>query len=277
MRLLVPTDGSAASRRAIVRAEALGRALGAEVRLFPVLGPGTAAAICRRAEAEGADLVVVAGTPRWGGRLRLLGDVAEEVACRAPCSVLVEPPEAPAGRRPPPGRVVAGRLAGTARGPARIGSVLVAVDFSAASREALSAALRIAEAVGGRVDLLHALGPEPEAGRRGGASRPRLREAMERLGDAAAAARRRGIPAEAYLRRGAPARTIARFASEGCYDLLVLGAGGGSGAPDASLGGVAQELLARPPCPVMVVRETSRRRQLPARPGRSRTLPAARR
>lgn len=253
MIFLVPTDGSVASRRAVARGEFLARASGAELRIFPVVGPAVAAAVRRRAEAEGADLIVVAQQAQWGGRLRLLGSVADEIAHQAPCSVLVERGGKPGADDTRP----------LAPGGPEIRSILVGLDFSDASRDALALAARLGGPLGAQLYLLHVL-PPVRPGAAAAAPTPGagtgLDEALARLEDCTARCRSSRIRVEPHLRRGTAARVIARVAGELASDLVVLGARGRTGKPDALLGRVAGDLLWRAPCPVLLVRDPSRAR-----------------
>lgn len=88
------------------------------------------AAIVKRAEAFGADLVVVGSHGRTGLARLVLGSVAEKVVRHAPCAVLV-----------------------ARKGPAS-GPVLTATDFSDASKPGMRAAAAEAARTG---SLLHAL------------------------------------------------------------------------------------------------------------------------
>lgn len=66
-----------------------------------------------------------------------------------------------------------------------------------------------------------------------------------------------------HIVRGHPARVLLETAADA--DLLVVG-GGGDGSPGSSLSPLCQDLIARAPCPVVVVRDTVQQRQSPAAP-----------
>lgn len=56
------------------------------------------------------------------------------------------------------------------------------------------------------------------------------------------------------VRTGTPAEEIVREATEGNYDLIVLGTHGRRGMSHALLGSVAEQVVRRAPCPVLSVR-----------------------
>ncbi len=138
-------------------------------------------------------------------------------------------------------------------------SVLVAVDFSEASRNALNYGRNLARAFGGRLHVVHVAdvistsaaqfypeGPgEPEAkATELATTQLRTYLAAENAGDA-----RIGV-------RVAPdaAEAIIDYAEEIHADLLVLGTHGRTGVSRIIMGSVAEHVVRRAPCPVLVVR-----------------------
>jgi nucleotide-binding universal stress UspA family protein len=180
--------------------------------------------IVTRAEAMGADLVVVGGTGKESrtGVRRLLGGVAEAVVRSCRRSVLVA--------RPAPG---------THR-------VLCAVDFSPTSWAAARAALALHLTAGDELHIVHALAPGEHAA-----------EATQRLAGVAAELGH-GIT---KLVTGAPDVAIAALAADERADLVVIGMtgrGSGSGLRGLLLGSVADAVARNAPCSVLVVRESTR-------------------
>jgi nucleotide-binding universal stress UspA family protein len=88
-RILVPTDPSAASRRAFPLAALLAHPFGAEVLAMPQAGHDWRS-IVRVAESEQADLVVMSTGDHDSPRGRILGSSAERVVRHAPCPVVVD-------------------------------------------------------------------------------------------------------------------------------------------------------------------------------------------
>ena len=148
--------------------------------------------------------------------------------------------------------------------------VLVAIDFSKLSHEALSYAVDLAAQVGARVHVLYVVEPVEFTGVDvfGGAPiatqaivDEHLRQAkreMERL--------RRGklakVPgAKASVELGRPAERIVALGGSGRANLVVLGTHGRSGLAHLVMGSVAERVVRHARCPVLVV---------PSRPGRGR-------
>jgi nucleotide-binding universal stress UspA family protein len=141
--------------------------------------------------------------------------------------------------------------------------ILVAVDFSEASRLAFDDAAELAQRFGAELDVLHVwevptfLPPDVPVvvGGAGTSLAEAVREAAEQALDAFVAdARERGIAVHAArLEMGLPASTIIDQATG--YDLLVLGTHGRSGLPRFVLGSVAERVVRHAPCPVLTVRE----------------------
>lgn len=141
-------------------------------------------------------------------------------------------------------------------------NILVPVDFSAHSERALDYACSMAEKLGSKLHLVHAIG----AG---------LPELSAVLTDSMVATLREGSMAE--LAKIATARApLASFgklmvepgdardgilaAAKSCAaDLIILGSHGRRGIRRLVLGSVAEDIVRRAPCPVLVVRlgETS--------------------
>ncbi len=142
--------------------------------------------------------------------------------------------------------------------------LLVAVDFSELSEQAITYAVGLAQAQRNRVDLLHvAMHSLPAHAQRHAPTavldQIRRDEEVSALRELAAL-QARHIPAphrgQLLLLRGPPAETICSVASRG-YEMVVLSTRGGAGLAHILLGSVAERVVRRAPIPVLVVRPRS--------------------
>ena len=138
--------------------------------------------------------------------------------------------------------------------------ILVGVDFSEASQQALDWAIELAARLGATVELLHvyqipsfafpeSIVPAP----------PETLEAMvdegrRRLEEWAGRVRRAGVAATLEILPGSPYVELVARASEGGFDLVVVGTHGRSGLRHALLGSVAEKVVRRSSVPVLSVR-----------------------
>jgi nucleotide-binding universal stress UspA family protein len=193
--------------------------------------------IVRIAERTHASLIVVGANPNEGVR-RVIGHVAEPVVRYAHTSVLV------------------------ARDVAPTGKILVATDFTEGSRPALSAASALAR--GAEVTLLHVVKPPSSALASalmplGVTWTPPAKSAMDQLralGDATLAnlAKEYGLTAWQQL-EGEPADVILERAEALGVDTIVTGSRGRRGLARLVLGSVAEDVVRRARCNVLVARE----------------------
>ena len=203
--------------------------------------------------AIGAELLVVGSRGHGGFSALVLGSVSEQCLCHAPCSVAVVPR---AGADLPRDRIVVG------------------VDGSPSSEEALAWAAREAYLRGLRLDVVHAWtmpevtcqdsGPslgDPDALQR--ASRALLEDMVQGLGD-----ERDGGPPDLMLHSvaGPAAQALVQRAAHA--ELLVVGARGLSGLRAALLGSVSRQCAHHAPCPTVVVRGVPAREHVMASAGR---------
>lgn len=141
--------------------------------------------------------------------------------------------------------------------------IAVALDGSKCAEEVLDVALELAKnesaelAICSIVDPLVITGTTPP-----GPAVDRLLATRElelrRLVDAAVQkARHAGITADGETRYGVPLEEILRFTKRRGADAIVMGTHGRSGLKRLILGSVAESILHRAPCPVIVVREGS--------------------
>jgi nucleotide-binding universal stress UspA family protein len=138
--------------------------------------------------------------------------------------------------------------------------IVVATDFSTASRPALAAALDLARRDGARLVVLHVMmPPSPFVGDGLPASWLELeararRDAERRLAAAVSQAERSGIVTTGTLVKGVPAEVIVRVARREGAELLVIGTHGRSGLGRLFMGSVAARVLGTAKCPVLTVR-----------------------
>jgi len=147
----------------------------------------------------------------------------------------------------------------------RIRRIMLASDFSTASRPALRNALELARSTRARLLIVHALAPivppmmgegvyvspatwnQIEAGAR--------KAAQKQLDRLLQTARKSGVRATGLFVEGSPAADrIVRAARARRVDLLVLGTNGRTGLSRLVLGSVAARVIATASCPVLTVR-----------------------
>lgn len=277
--ILVATDLSARSDRAVARAVALARDSNAKLTIVHAVDdelpgriadrlrddaekaiaglvsslPGTASLkpevhvvfgrdyqeILRAAEDTGADFIVL-GVHRDESSRRMFGGTTAERVIRG-------------GTRPV--LMVRERSVGGYK------RIMIGVDFSVYSRRAIEFALRLNPEA--EFDLLHVF-HLPFQGFIGG-GRERRHEVSKKHEEMMAHVVRHEIdtlfsmletkPAKynRLVKEGAVSETIREQVAERKPDLLVVGTHGRTGVVNALLGSVAQDLLSRPPCDVLAV------------------------
>jgi nucleotide-binding universal stress UspA family protein len=145
---------------------------------------------------------------------------------------------------------------------ARIRRVLVASDFSEASRRAFSTAVELAKGADASLTVLHVIEPpvpilseqyvssaawtELDQQTRTGAAR-RLKALVDH-------ARKRGVRATGRMTEGIAAEQVIKAARSVKADLVVVGTHGRTGLSKFFLGSVAQRVVAGARCPVVTVR-----------------------
>lgn len=147
--------------------------------------------------------------------------------------------------------------------------ILVAIDFSHTSLQAMEAAIDLAEETGAFLQILHVweapsfLGPRLLAHIAGSDRHSELRHAYEEAGRAlhhlieTSGARER-VHLEPDLEVGTPWRTICEIAEKGGHDLIVIGTRGRNSLSHAVTGSVAEQVVRHAPCPVLTVRDRRR-------------------
>src|SRR5213595_464249 len=145
----------------------------------------------------------------------------------------------------------------------QVRNVLLAIDFSSPSLEAIEAALPLIKHFGANLHLVHAFEPdyplssmaaitlvvpELEIGQR---VQRRLRDVAE---DSSVPLRRENI----HAIKGRPFEEICRLAQEIDIDLIVIATRGNTGLKHLVLGSTAERVVRYSPCPVLVVHPQKR-------------------
>ncbi len=199
------------------------------------------------ARAEDSDLIVVGTRGKTGLAHVLLGSTAERVIRGAPCPVLAVKTE-------PEDNEEEGALSR----PVTLDRILVPVDFSDCSLDALEYAAVMAQQAKAAVMLLHVLEPvsyglDFDLGHF--RSREDVRASWtKRLEELASSHRHFNIPIEYRLRGGFPADSILDSAQTLPCDLIVMGTHGRRGISHTISGSVAEAVLRKARCPVVAVR-----------------------
>lgn len=146
-----------------------------------------------------------------------------------------------------------------------IGKILVLVDFSRNSAEAVRYGLTLAHSLGARLCFLHTVNQRimdalQELSGKGynGDFLQALKKLMEdRENDLRAFVPKEelaGVEAEFLIRKGEPVEEVVGAAGEYSVDLIVVGSQGHAASANDSVGTVAQDVINRARCPVLVVR-----------------------
>jgi len=195
---------------------------------------------------QGSGLVIL-GTHGWSGIERvLLGSTAERVVRGAPCPVMTvrwkhhNPKEKEKEWTP------------------SLTRLLVPVDFSDCSLEALEIAIQVAKPFGSEVVLMHVV----EARGYGidftlSHHSKNLEEGSKiesRLKDLVRDYQSQGMKTLYHLREGFPSDLILEEARKNLSDLIVMGTHGRRGFSRLASGSVAESILRHSPCPVLTVK-----------------------
>jgi universal stress protein A len=142
----------------------------------------------------------------------------------------------------------------------RFERILVPVDFSDHSKEALDTAIELAELFGSTIHLLHCYHIQTAGISPYGIVLPSsyyadLRDAAEkRLNDWNDMVLGKGVKVESMLSADSPSLAITLAAEEIKADLVVMGTRGLSGLKHAMLGSIAERVVRLAPCPVLTVK-----------------------
>ena len=140
-----------------------------------------------------------------------------------------------------------------------MGEILVGVDGSKESREAVKCAAQIARATQRRLVIASAVEPilpsdAPEMSNRVERYTLRAREAAHAVVEELAASIEPGLDVSTLFPNGTPAAALARLASSEEVDMVVVGHRGRNAIARAVMGSVADKLVQISPKPVLVVR-----------------------
>jgi nucleotide-binding universal stress UspA family protein len=143
----------------------------------------------------------------------------------------------------------------------RFETILVPVDFSDHSKEALDTAIQMAVLFGSTVHLLHCYHIQTAGISPYGIVLPEgyyadIRDAAaKRLSDWHELVSNEGIQTESILSADSPSVAINLTAEEIGADLIVMGTRGLAGLKHAMLGSVAERVVRLAPCPVLTVKQ----------------------
>lgn len=138
--------------------------------------------------------------------------------------------------------------------------VLIAVDGSPTALRALRFLTRLVRSLDRRHLTLIYVRPSHTGAFVGlGAPGPLLEETIadverEVLAEACGVLREAGLDADTLVETGPPAPAICRVATEGAYDLVVLGSRGHGELKSLLVGSTSDAVIHAAPCPVLVVR-----------------------
>lgn len=144
--------------------------------------------------------------------------------------------------------------------------ILVPIDFSAHSEKAIRYATTLADKFDAKLTLLHVIeDPFITGAWQSQVFVPNIPELLQNLINTAQThmaeqtkqLAAQGFVVESSVTTGRPSSAIVEQASEGKFDLIVMGTHGRTGLSQAFLGSVAQRVVQRAPCPVLTVRDTS--------------------
>lgn len=136
----------------------------------------------------------------------------------------------------------------------RLQRILVPLDFSGKSRQALSYAVPIAQKFSARITLLHVL-PPPDKKARPDQVAARKARAERRMRDTMAALLPPSLPAEPIVKTGEPAREILALAASQNIDLIAIATEGATGIRRLIKGSTTDTVLRGAPCPVLTVQK----------------------
>jgi len=153
------------------------------------------------------------------------------------------------------------RALGSRSGPLRLKSILVPLDFSVPSKNALDFAATVARALKAKLTVLHVV--EPVVRPDFTASVPMAKsddQLMAAANDQLVAAVRkarlpRGLVEKILVRFGRSFHEIADAARTRKVDLIIISTHGYTGLKHALLGSTTERVVRHAPCPVLVVRQ----------------------
>ncbi len=200
------------------------------------------------ARTQGVELIVVGTRGKTGLEHILLGSTAERIIRRAPCPVLAVPME----------KQNTDGSSSTEKPSTALKRMLVPVDFSDCSLDALEYGALVAQRSNASLKLLHVLEPVsygldftlPSIAQRE-SSKTAIAKRLSNLASTLAAV---GLASDFLIAGGLPADSILDTARAQSVDVIVMGTHGRRGLSHALFGSVAESVLRRSSCPVLTVR-----------------------
>jgi len=139
--------------------------------------------------------------------------------------------------------------------------ILMATDFSEGSDRALAVAMRLAQALGATIDLVHiyaapdlsAVSAIPGVVPMPPPDRDAMEEIRHQLEETAARVRSSGVQCLAFSSEGGVSNEIVEQANRIAAELIVVGTHGRTGIRRVLLGSVAEDVLRKAHRPVLIV------------------------
>jgi nucleotide-binding universal stress UspA family protein len=204
-------------------------------------GPGVWPIVARAIQERRIDVLVVGTQGRGGAQRFVLGSVAEEIFRCSPVPVLTIGPAVRSG----------------SHDGARFGRILFVTDFTPDAASAIPYAVSLARENDARLILAHVM-PYPDPNKEGGRFEMSVAEVIHHLYET--------VPKDANLpllpgvavEFGETSERIVKVAKERNAHLIVVGIRSARGRVDAATHfgrGIAHQVVACSPCPVLTVRE----------------------
>jgi nucleotide-binding universal stress UspA family protein len=220
-----------------------------EVREAVVRDVAAAPAILNYADENDIDLITLGTHGRRGVKRLLLGSVAEEVVRHADRPVMT----------------VRGEETEEDRGRPSVDQILVPVDFSKFSRQALQTANELADVYDARIDALHVVEEKLHPAFYVGGVKsiedidPDIKsKAQDRLTEFVDATLGPDVETATHVVLGKPARAISSFVENHGIDLVSIATHGQSGVERFLLGSVTEKVVRHVGCPVLTVKSFGR-------------------
>ncbi len=160
----------------------------------------------------------------------------------------------------PKGRAHQRNVVKAGRAPLGIHRILVPIDFSEYSKNALQYAIPYAVQFKAHLDLLYVVEPTiyPADFSFGQVGFPNIEEELRKRGTEELQSLlhseiKRAVPSEATVRTGKPFYEIFEFAREKSIDLIIIASHGHTGVEHILFGSTVEKVVRKSPCPVLVV------------------------
>jgi nucleotide-binding universal stress UspA family protein len=201
--------------------------------------------ICRLGRSIPADLIVMPTHGRTGLKHVFLGSTAERIVQHSACPVLVTRGNSPQSKN---GSV------------SKIKKILVPVDFSSCSREGLRYAIAFAKEFGAKIILTHATYLGYVYSCEGtavydipGLQKAARKNAERKMRDLVRSVNFGTVKYEAEFTDGSPVIDICALAKDRNVDLIITSTHGFTGFTHVLMGSIAEQVVRRAPCSVLVV------------------------